>query len=333
MRIIRLRLFSTAAVLAVTLAACGSNGTTTSDATGTVRGVESVSETTSVGGAEALADVSLTPGEADAAPTVNLPSTPFSVSEPALRVVIEGTGRPIGPEDTVTTQYVLVNGRDGKQRASMWGTNRASVPIARMPELSGLIGIKLGSTVLVAMPAAHAFRGEGDEKLDIDVEDTLIYVFEPVSATATPLTEATGEVVPPKPGLPTVKMGATPADPATFAVPKGNPPSDTVAQLLVRGEGPKVTPGQTIRVTYTGVTWRDPKTPFDYSGRGNPAHLEFQIGMSDVIKAWDEKLVGQPVGSRVLLVAPPKDAYGDAGQGVIKPGDTLVFVVDILDAH
>jgi len=53
-----------------------------------------------------------------------------------------------------------------------------------------------------------------------------------------------------------------------------------------------------------------------------------------VIKAWDSQLVGQPVGSRVLLVVPPADGYGAAGSPPkISGTDTLVFVVDILAAY
>ena len=62
--------------------------------------------------------------------------------------------------------------------------------------------------------------------------------------------------------------------------------------------------------------------------------VEFPIGAGQVIKGWDNGLLGQKVGSRVLLVIPPADGYGDAGQGeTIKGDDTLVFVVDILAAY
>lgn len=323
------RMLSAVAVVALALSACGTSDTSTS---GQSAAAPDPASSSAQPGSAALERVSVEPGAQGRAPTLKLPSTPFTVSETELRVVTEGKGREIAADDTVTANYLLVNGRDGKQRASMWGTNQAKLPIARIPQFSGLVGTKLGSTVLVAMPATEAFGGQGDQKLDIEAEDTLIYLFEPVSATA-PLTEATGEPVAPKQGLPTVKMGASPQDPATITVPKGNPPTETVAQQLIRGEGPKVTPGQTIRVTYTGVTWRDPKNPFDYSGKSPQGHVEFQVGTGSLIKAWDEHLVGQPVGTRLLLVVPPKDGYGEAGEGeMIKGTDTLVFVVDILDA-
>ncbi len=53
-----------------------------------------------------------------------------------------------------------------------------------------------------------------------------------------------------------------------------------------------------------------------------------------MIAGWDRGLVGQPVGSQVLLIVPPDDGYGAEGKPEIKikGTDTLVFVVDILDA-
>jgi peptidylprolyl isomerase len=95
-----------------------------------------------------------------------------------------------------------------------------------------------------------------------------------------------------------------------------------------------VAKGQEVVTQYVGVNWRT-KAPFDSSWtRGAP--FGFQIGATpaQIIAGWDKGLIGVPVGSRVLLVIPPKDGYGSAGQAQagIKGTDTLVFVVDVLDA-
>ena len=105
-----------------------------------------------------------------------------------------------------------------------------------------------------------------------------------------------------------------------------------VTQVLIKGAGPAVTAGQTITVHYTGVKW-DGKQ-FDSSwDRAQP--LDTPIGTGSVIPGWDEGLLGQTVGSQVLLVVPPDKGYGTSGSsdGKIKGTDTLVFVVDILDAY
>ncbi len=106
-----------------------------------------------------------------------------------------------------------------------------------------------------------------------------------------------------------------------------------MSQVLIKGTGPVVAAGQTITVHYTGVIWASGKQ-FDSSwDRGQP--IDFQIGVGKVIAGWDEGLVGQTVGSQVLLVIPPDKGYGSAGQSSagISGTDTLVFVVDILDAY
>jgi len=109
-------------------------------------------------------------------------------------------------------------------------------------------------------------------------------------------------------------------------------PTDLVAEIVLKGDGPKVKSGQGVLVHYTGKIWGTDKE-FDSSWtRGDP--VMFQIGTGKVIKGWDQGLVGVPVGSRVLLAIPPKLGYGEQGQGdVIKGTDTLVFVVDVLDAY
>lgn len=271
-------------------------------------------------------------GGTSGAPALVLPKLPVTVQGPEHRIVKAGTGATITADQKVVTKYLLVDGRDGKARATMWADKPVTLPIGQIPQFQALVGQRVGAQILLAIPATEAVGPAGDEQLDIKPADTLIYLLEPVSVTA-PLKEAEGTPVPPKAGLPTVTMGAKPTDPAKITVPKTAPPTETVTQPLIIGKGPKVVAGQTVRVSYTGVTWRDPGTPFDYSGKQPLGYVEFPIGTGKLIKAWDENIVGQPVGSRLLIVVPPKDGYGEAGSGdKIKGTDTLIFVLDILDA-
>jgi peptidylprolyl isomerase len=109
--------------------------------------------------------------------------------------------------------------------------------------------------------------------------------------------------------------------------------SSLVVQPLVVGTGPVVEAGQTVVVHYTGIVFGTGKQ-FDSSwDRGQAA--EFVIGKSQVIAGWDKGIVGQTVGSQLLLVIPPADGYGTSGNSSagISGTDTLVFVVDILDAY
>jgi len=118
-----------------------------------------------------------------------------------------------------------------------------------------------------------------------------------------------------------------------LTVPSGDAPKDLKVQVLVQGDGAVVAKGQTLVANYLGQTW-SPKdgavNVFDNSwDRSSPA--AFPIGVGQVIKGWDDGLVGQKIGSRVLLSIPAALAYGqDASTGNELAGQSLLFVVDIL---
>ncbi len=107
-------------------------------------------------------------------------------------------------------------------------------------------------------------------------------------------------------------------------------PEDLVVEVLEAGKGAPVVERQSITVHYTGWLW-DGAT-FDSSwDRGEP--ISFVIARGSLIDGWVDGLVGQPVGSKVLLVVPPGAGYGQRSMGPIPGGSTLVFVVDVLDAQ
>ena len=98
------------------------------------------------------------------------------------------------------------------------------------------------------------------------------------------------------------------------------------------GAGPEAVPGQTVTVHYVGVA-HSTGEEFDASyNRGEP--LSFRLGVGQVIAGWDQGVAGMKVGGRRRLVIPPHLGYGDRGAGgVIKPGETLIFVVDLVDVR
>lgn len=134
--------------------------------------------------------------------------------------------------------------------------------------------------------------------------------------------------------LPEVK-GAYGAKPVVH-VDKGAKASSALeSKVLKRGNGPKVAKGDLLVADYLGKNYRSGKV-FDNSyDRGAPAAFTLTDGPGGVISGWVKSLTGVPVGSRVLLVAPPKDGYGKSGnpQAGIKGKDSLVFVVDLIAAY
>jgi len=107
------------------------------------------------------------------------------------------------------------------------------------------------------------------------------------------------------------------------------PPTDLVVTDITEGHGAEATSGSTVEVHYVGVT-HSTGEEFDASyNRGQP--LSFRLGVGQVISGWDQGVTGMKVGGRRQLVIPPHLGYGDRGAGgVIGPGETLIFVVDLL---
>ena len=114
--------------------------------------------------------------------------------------------------------------------------------------------------------------------------------------------------------------------------PDFDPPADLVVTDVTVGDGPEAAANQTVKVHYVGVALSTGEE-FDASyNRGEP--LQFRLGIGQVISGWDQGLQGMKVGGRRQLVIPPHLGYGDRGAGgVIKGGETLIFVVDLLEVR
>ncbi|TDQ45735.1 FKBP-type peptidyl-prolyl cis-trans isomerase [Actinorugispora endophytica] len=112
-----------------------------------------------------------------------------------------------------------------------------------------------------------------------------------------------------------------------------DPPKDLEIVPLIEGDGPEVAEGQQVVTQYTGVRWDDGEV-FDstWNAGKDGTPFSFQVGVGGVIEGWDEGLVGQKVGSRVMLVIPEDMAYGEDAADSGAPAGTLVFVVDLLGA-
>jgi peptidylprolyl isomerase len=110
---------------------------------------------------------------------------------------------------------------------------------------------------------------------------------------------------------------------------EGAPPTDLVIEDIVVGGGDEAAPGHEVTVHYVGVA-HSTGAEFDASyNRGAP--FDFGLGAGQVIAGWDRGVAGMRVGGRRKLVIPPDLGYGQRGAGgAIKPGETLIFVVDLL---
>jgi peptidylprolyl isomerase len=192
--------------------------------------------------------------------------------------------------------------------------SRNNAPRALAGALAGV------ALVVVLAIVFFVVRSSGDDK---------------TPAASAPAASAPADSVPPDAAQPPSGPAQpdVPIDPRLQKEPVVKAGTGTVKALkvtpLVAGRGPAVAAGQTLTVNYTGVTYKDGKV-FDSSWqRGEP--VTFPIGVGQLIKGWDEGLVGVKVGSRVQLDVPSDKAYGDNPEGGRPPGD-LRFVVDVIRA-
>ena len=269
------------------------------------------------------------------------PSVTIPKQEPtgtlAVKTLIQGTGPTITKSDLFLSNFTIYvwSGTTNKLLDSTYSSSPQVLPASLLPGIqSAVTGKKVGSRVLVVVPPKQGYGTSGNSQLGVTGSDTLVFVMDLIQKYSSGTVSASGTKVSSGGGdLPTVSAakGSVPK----VTIPKGvTPPTTLVSKTLIKGSGPVVTKGEYLVAQYTGVNWRTGSV-FDSSWeRSLPYSFKIGASPSQVIPGWDQGLVGQTVGSRVLLVIPPKDAYGSAGQSQagIKGTDTLVFVVDIISA-
>lgn len=315
----RRTLISALSIAVLALAGCGDQG------------ADSTTETQAVSTAEAATtslDGVTVEGEPDSEPTVTF-EAPLVIEESEHTVLNEGDGDPIAEGHQVTANMTMVSGTSGETLESSYQTESPSgfpMDTAQINQalFDALIDVPVGSRVLLSLNGSPQ-SGQPAE--------TLIYVVDVVSAEEIPepLERASGEPQEPVEGMPEVSTDD--AGVPSITEPEGEAPGELTVHPTIVGEGPEVTEGQTVSVHYSGWLWDDASQTFDSSwDRGEPFAVE-GVGSAPVIDGWNEALIGQPVGSQILVVIPPEKGYGAQGSPPSIPGDaTLVFVIDILSA-
>lgn len=150
-------------------------------------------------------------------------------------------------------------------------------------------------------------------------DNTLIKSTETTSKTSTSSTSTTAK---------TPTTGPLSKEPKV-TVPTGPAPSKLETKELIAGTGAEAKAGDTVEVNYVGVLYKGGKE-FDASWKRKEP-FSFTLGKGQVIKGWDQGIVGMKVGGRRELIIPSELAYGKAGSPPTIPANApLVFVVDLL---
>lgn len=292
----------------------------------------------SSGSSQKTADDVTVSGAFDKQPTVDVPKgKPPAATD--VKVVSRGSGAALQDGDLAVVDGY---GRTWTNSIAFENTYSSSSVPDTLPvgtgqlQLTGLdkalVGVPAGSRVLIVIPPKEGFGLVSQLPTGVKKTDTAVLVFDVLAGyhgnagpSGQPVASGGGS-------LPTVTSTSLTEKP-TLSIPKSDPPTKLSVTTLIKGSGPVVAKGQELVVQYLGQIWASGKE-FDSSWkRGQPT--AFTVGAGQLIQAWDQGLVGVPVGSRVLIVAPPNSAYGASGQpsAGISGTDTLVFVVDILGAY
>jgi len=259
---------------------------------------------------------------------------PLTAETTQRTVVTAGSGEAAVDGTTVNLYYSIFNGETGELLESSQAFSEAPVPFIVSPgsAMEGLTKAltcaQPGDRIAAVIPPSEAFGDEGAPDLGLQAGQSLVFVadIESVEETETASTSDPEPTELPTPSawtenLPEVTLGEAPV----VAIPDTAPPAELELAVLAEGDGEVVADGATVTVNYLGTSW-DTKEIFDQSyGRG-----EATFSTSGVIPGFAAALVGQKVGSTVLVTIPPQYGYGvDVVEGTLS-GQTLVFLIDII---
>ena len=298
-------------MLATTLAACGSDGGSSSDASGD---------------SDALHGITIS-GDVGKEPQVDW-NGKLDVDKTETTVVDEGDGAEVKSGDQVQAYLWIGNGFTQKKAYSDFDGGQPEAVTADdnlAPVFKdAVLGQKLGSRVAVTTTAKEAFGDAGNTQLGISNTDTVLIIVDLMGPYEAPKPK---EV--PASQMPTiVEKGGEPVSLDFKGVPKPQADGDLQRTIVKQGSGETVTSDMTLTVNYLGQVY-DGAKPFDESYSKQPATFSLQ----QVVKGWTYGLTGVKVGSRVLLAIPPELGYGSSAQPGIPANSTLYFVVDVLKAQ
>lgn len=312
----------TSALLALALTGCGSvvpepepTGSTGSDA-----GADTTTDSCAVAGENS--DAVEVAGELGAEPEVSF-ATPMSTDALERTVVVAGDGDEVGHGDTVGLQFALYSGETGeKLTATDYTAPAESVMIDGL--ISGIVDSvvcsTVGTRVVGVVPPADAFGDVGNPQLGVQPGESVVFVIDVTDR----IPAASEAMVPWSDDVPTVTRDADGMP--TVVLPDTAPPTELKLAVLSEGDGPVVADGASVTVDYQGTSW-DTGEIFDQSFGASPA----TFGTAQVVAGFGAALVGQKVGSTVVVTIPPIYAYGVDPARAQLGGQTLVFLIDIID--
>lgn len=259
-------------------------------------------------------------------PKIDFP-TPITSKTTQKTELIKGKGAELQPGQPILFEATLLNGADGKVLDKTGYTEGAqNLLTLGQPDLSalshGLECSKVGSRVAIATSVKSGGKTGGT---DADGKaGSVVFV---ADITRAFLAKANGTAQASQSGMPAVVLA--PNGRPGITVPQEAAPKKLKVNVLKAGTGKKVAEGDTVVMKYTGVVWDEASSVFDSTWTKNQAVM-IKVAKDTVVSGFVKGLVGQKVGSQVLLVIPPDEGYGAQGQGEVPANATIIFVVDVL---
>lgn len=270
-------------------------------------------------------------GRFGTAPTVKF-DTPLHVNDTQVSELIAGHGAPLTSAQEVSTEVTFLDATTGAVvlKSDYTGSAPAKFVISTV-QITGLrkalVCAQVGERLAAVLPASQAIPA-ASRPTGLSATDSVVAVIDVRSAY---LARANGRNQVMGNGLPAVVLGADGRPGITL--PEDVPPTTLRVADLKAGSGATIERGDTAVIQYTGVIWKPEDasdgTVFDSSWTtGAPVNVVVKKGQT--VPGLVTALAGQKVGSQVLAILPPSQAYGSQSTSTIPANATLVFVVDIL---
>ncbi|MFE5670837.1 FKBP-type peptidyl-prolyl cis-trans isomerase [Agromyces sp. NPDC056523] len=310
--------FALVSVTALLLAGCAGSGTSPDS---TAEATDEAAACLEVEAGE-QSDAVEVEGEFGAAPTATF-ETPLEADELQRTIAIEGDGDETVSGDEVSAVVTAFKGSDGTQVFSQPASLTVGDGSLYEGFLAGVDCVPIGSRVVTVAPASAVYGDQGNEGIGVAAGETLVIV--------TDVQEVVEAEDLPTPGewtenVPEVEFNGE--EPPTVTIPDADPSDELLVKVIEEGDGAEVQAGDTVTLHYQGLNWAT-KEIFDQSYGKEAA----RFGTGDVIPGFGGALVGQKVGTKLIVTIPPALGYGEEESANGLGGQTLVFVVEIQDTE
>ncbi|GAB3674356.1 hypothetical protein GCM10027589_44330 [Actinocorallia lasiicapitis] len=254
-----------------------------------------------------------------------------------VRVLDRGTGPRTTKDQAVIAHVDMRTWSDRKPYLSSWSAQQPTTvrfdgdKIGKAWE-TALVGRSPGARILLVTPARFGMGGGGRAPGQVDPGDTMVEVFDVIGGYPVD-GQVTGAEQRPDPAtFPQVKVEAGKEPAVTVGARRA--PRELAVATLVQGTGAPIRAGSTFVTNYTAARWKAGDTYDSSYRRGGPNG--FVLGPKSVPPGWERALDGVRAGSRVEIIVPKRlgKGFGTTLGGLgVPPGETIVYVMDILDVR